>query len=195
MLKSLALISKKTLVATATSLTMVGTAGAALGTTISAQEAVPVDSTLVDTTLVDTTTVDTTPDSTVVDTTVVDATVVDTTLVEDTVVDTTVADDNGENGLCEAWEKATERGRTKNLANPAWSGLADEAADAGLSVDDFCDIVLGEKHSRDAADDTTETTLASPERGGRGHGRGGVADDDSSEQDDDAADATEVEDD
>lgn len=185
MLKSLALISKKTLVATATSLTMVGTAGAALGTTITAQEAVPADSTLVDTTLVDTTTVDTTPDSTVVDTTIVDTTLVDTTLVDTTMVDTTVADDdNGENGLCEAWDKATSKGKSKNTANPAWSGLLAEAADAGMSVDDFCDIVLGEKHSHDAADDQPAATTPSV-KGGGSHSDDDSDDDDAAEVEDD----------
>ena len=97
----LAKLTKKTLVAAAGSLAMVGTAGAALGTSYSAFETT--ETSMVETTLVDTTS----PDTTGVDATLVDTTSTETTVV-DIIVDTTLPD--GADGLCEAWEKGADHG-------------------------------------------------------------------------------------
>lgn len=143
-------ITTKTLVAAASSLAMVGTAGAALGTSFSVLS--PTDTTAVETTLVDTTAVDTTsPETTIVDTTSPETTVLDT------IVDTTLPD--GADGLCEAWEKAGEHGDDKDVELESFGRVADAAAGEGVSVDAYCDGVLETKHADDDDDEAEDEAV------------------------------------
>jgi hypothetical protein len=160
MLKTLVTLSKKTIVASVTSLAMVGTAGAALGTTLTVQEDSSVESTVVDSTTPDTSA----PDTTVVDTTIVDTTLVDTTLVETTLTPVAFA---GQNGLCEAWLRSIENGRPKKASNPAWSRLAEAATAAATTAEAACAGVIEAKRAADDSipDDSVsdDTLVESPE--------------------------------
>jgi hypothetical protein len=86
-------------------------------------------------------------------------------------------------GHCTAWNN----GATKNTGNPAFGDLADEAAKAGKSIDDFCVEVMA---AHDAGDDTATSTEISTgssvdDHGGKpvtsnssGNGNGGHGADD-----------------
>lgn len=152
MSRILAKITGKTVAAVTASLAMVGTAGAALGTSYSALE-------VTDTTSVETTIDTVAPDTTAVDTTAVDTTMVETT-VADTAVETTMAESapEGANGLCVAMKKADERGRPKNTELKSFGRVAGAATAAGVGAADYCDEVLAAKAaaSDDDADDADE---------------------------------------
>ena len=167
----LAKLTKKTLVAAASSLAMVGTAGAALGTSFSALE--PTD-TVVETTLVDTTA----PDTTVVDTTLVDTTSPETTVL-DTIVDTTLPD--GADGLCEAWEKGSEHGHEKNVDLQSFGRVAEAADAAGVSIDEYCSDTLEAKDAAKAEsadeDDADDDAAESEDRSGSSDDAADTADD------------------
>lgn len=143
----LAKITGKTLTAAAASLAMVGTAGAALGTSYSALE------------VTDTTSVVTTVDTVAPETTAPDTTVVETT-VADTVVETTLVEwPSGANGLCTAMEKAEDRGRPKKTELKSFGRVAGAASAAGVGAGDYCDDVLAAKAaaaSDDADDDADD---------------------------------------
>ncbi|MFM7253199.1 MAG: hypothetical protein ACKO27_09075 [Ilumatobacteraceae bacterium] len=144
----LAKITGKTLTAAAASLAMVGTAGAALGTSYSALE------------VTDTTSVETTVDTVAPDTTAPEVTVVETT-VADTVVDTTLAESapEGANGLCVAMKKGEERGRPKNTELKSFGRVAGAASAAGVGAGDYCDEVLAAKAAASADDDSDDDAV------------------------------------
>lgn len=141
----LAKFTGKTLTAAAASLAMVGTAGAALGTSYSALE------------VTDTTSVVTTVDTVAPDTTAPDTTVVETT-VADTVVETTLAEPapEGANGLCVAMKKGEERGRPKNTELKSFGRVAGAASAAGVGAGAYCDEVLAAKAAAADADDADD---------------------------------------
>ena len=154
MSRILAKITGKTVAAVTASLAMVGTAGAALGTSYSALE------------VTDTTSVETTIDTVAPDTTAVDTTMVETT-VADTAVETTMAESapEGANGLCVAMKKADERGRPKNTELKSFGRVAGAATAAGVGAADYCDEVLAAKAaaSDDDADDADDADEADDE--------------------------------
>jgi len=145
MSRILAKITGKTVAAVTASLAMVGTAGAALGTSYSALE------------VTDTTSVETTIDTVAPDTTAVDTTMVETT-VADTAVETTMAESapEGANGLCVAMKKADERGRPKNTELKSFGRVAGAATAAGVGAADYCDEVLAAKAAASDDDDDAD---------------------------------------
>ncbi|MGA0893396.1 MAG: hypothetical protein ACO3S5_02150 [Ilumatobacteraceae bacterium] len=152
MSRILAKITGKTVAAVTASLAMVGTAGAALGTSYSALE------------VTDTTSVETTIDTVAPDTTAVDTTMVETT-VADTAVETTMAESapEGANGLCVAMKKADERGRPKNTELKSFGRVAGAATAAGVGAADYCDEVLAAKAAASDDDDADDADEADDE--------------------------------
>jgi hypothetical protein len=154
MYRILNMVTRKTIGAAVASLAMVGTAGAALGTSYSTLET---SDTVVETTVAD---------STVPDTAAPETTVADT--VADTVVDTTAAEaaPAGANGLCVAMQKAEDRGKPKKSELKSFGRVAGAASAAGVDAEGYCAEVLAAKQAADddsmagdeSGDDDTDDT-------------------------------------
>lgn len=136
-------LTGRTISAAVASLAMVGTAGAALGTSYSTLETSD--------TVVETTIDDTTPDTASPDTTV-------TVTVADTSVDATMAADApaGANGLCVAVKKAEDRGKPKKTELKSFGRVAGAASAASVGTDEYCDEVLAAKQAAAGADDSDD---------------------------------------
>jgi len=129
-----------------------GTAAAAAGGVLPTPFTASADPVLVDDTSVDDTGLDT--DSTLEG--ITDDTGVDGTEVDDDSADDSASDDHSlserDFGNCEAWLN----GADNDPASPAFAHLADEAAEEGVTIDEYCTTLVDEHRSGHGSDDADD---------------------------------------
>jgi len=201
-------ITRRAAAVVAVTLMAAGTAAAAAGGALPDVFSTDDPSIAAETSLVDTTLDDDSDDATddATETTDVDVT-------DDSVLDSLGPDAAGEaaHGLCESYERGNNDDRgsdnrndraddNPSNTNPPTLNLEQAAADAGVTVDEYCTAVLAAHEAEDEADeegdDSTESTIdeddsnsgsgnrptiTTPDRSGSNSGRGGNSDSDDSD--------------